>query len=921
MPQLSKKIISQYFRTECQRQLRLDLAPDNQTYRHERIAEGMPDPEPPRPGLENITQLGESWQAKKLHDLHQAFNQVMEQTHQIPAIIGDSFVHTSGQTRFRSIDLAAGLRTAQPLQFLVEAEYAISLGSAFEAALGIAPYRGQFHLNYASVRPDIIQVLPAGTFAQYVRPNGNVERLPLNDQRLQLRIIDIKLTAEPSPGYFAEVTYYAMTLAGWLIDHQLDLSFVVVPDCAIWPGSHEASRIARCIQEIQQQGRTPTFQELLSAFQLDLEPTPFEVFAFRLRRFLCTELPDVLSQPWQALSWHVDNRCKGCEYLGYPWPNRQPDPNLCIPMATQQDHLSRVAFISRGAGSALRLQQINTVTDLAQCPITDPAFDTHQILRATRTVVASRAIALQNQVAQLAPQSGTSALMPRWTDLRIYLSVDFDLGSAITFAFGIKAFWLEPRDFNDHNPNPRQQQPWLARTFIIDRRDIQAEERELLTFLDHINAILTDARNRDPNTTVQFYLWDSLQYDHLTRVIGRHLNAILANRAIQHLAWLFPPEEILPNPTMSTRTSPITLVREVVRSQLAAPIPHYYTLFEVARQYHDDHLPANIALFNVHPLFEDALSDQIPSERAHEIWSKSTTRGRYWVEQMRILGETVRKRLDALDTVTKRLEDDLHQTLGQTAPTINIGAYRYTSRVSFDGQLWYAYTKLNAALEELKVSQIRAMPPHEREARFNSARLRRRLMGQEEQAALAHLGLPARPGRRIYEMRNPSREVKLRAGDFTFALAPEREDGFLDRFFGNVTRGTALAPQEPSAQYSKMAEVTQVTVVAIDREQLLIALDPNSRFPTMLDGLEAYGVADFTRHVVLDPVHQDTFSRKLLAALQAIGNPPIAHDNPLVRRATGMTGGRGARHTAHTPPADILWRPSTVCARALWCSL
>jgi hypothetical protein len=29
MPYLSKKVISQYFRTECTRQLRLDLSPDN----------------------------------------------------------------------------------------------------------------------------------------------------------------------------------------------------------------------------------------------------------------------------------------------------------------------------------------------------------------------------------------------------------------------------------------------------------------------------------------------------------------------------------------------------------------------------------------------------------------------------------------------------------------------------------------------------------------------------------------------------------------------------------------------------------------------------------------------------------------------------------------------------------------------------
>ncbi len=274
---------------------------------------------------------------------------------------------------------------------------------------------------------------------------------------------------------------------------------------------------------------------------------------------------------------------------------------------------------------------------------------------------------------------------------------------------------------------------------------------------------------------------------------------------------------------------------------------------------------------------------------------------------MRILDETVRKRLDALDTVTKRLEDDLRQTLGQTAPTINIGSQRRADRLSFDGQLWYAYAKLNAALEELEVSQTRAMPPHEREARFKSARLKRRLTGQEEQEALDQLNLQARPGRRVYEMRRPSKEVKLRAGDFDFALAPEQEAGFLDRSYLRVTEGTTLEPEDASVRHIKMAVVTQVTVAAIDRERLLIAVDPNSRFPTMLDELEVHGLAALTRNVVLDPIHQDTFTRKLLAALQAIGNPPTARDNPLVRRATGMTDGRGARRTAHSPPADILW--------------
>jgi DNA replication ATP-dependent helicase Dna2 len=87
-----------------------------------------------------------------------------------------------------------------------------------------------------------------------------------------------------------------------------------------------------------------------------------------------------------------------------------------------------------------------------------------------------------------------------------------------------------------------------------------------------------------------------------------------------------------------------------------------------------------------------------------------------------------------------------------------------------------------------------------------------------------------------------------------------------------------------------------------------LVLDPRRRpgLPS-LEELEDAGIADFERNVVLDRTYHDYFTRKLRAALRAIGNPPEAHDNPLVRRATGQLRGRGSRRTGHTPAADLLW--------------
>ena len=842
--------------------------------------------------------------------------------------------------------LQNAIPNATPVRFLVEFEFTI--GTAFQAALGITARYAQgdtagYPILFSKVRPDIIEVVPPLTFPSGVMSDGTVFDLSANDNRRQLRVIDVKLTARASQGYFAEVAYYCMALAAWLVDQGLDSQFVVVPDGAVWPGSHEASNLVRCCRELTDQGATPTTDQLRDALQLDLEPVPFEVFAIRIRRFLQFEVPDVLSQPWRNLEWHVDSRCAHCEYLGEPRHNYTPNLDHCIPLAASCDHLSRVAFISEGARLSLIQAGVPQVSQLANRPPQDAIFDTHQALRATRTVVAGRAVSLQNNQTHIPNLSGTSAGMPRWADLHVYLSVDFDVGSAITVAFGLKAFWYEPRPPTSPLTAQQQNRAWQANALVVIDRDLATEQRELLAFLKQIHDILSWCQQQDNQTLanpllgglspqrrqfyrtkVQFYIWDSLQYEHLTRVIGRHLPAILANQNINYLAWLFPPEDLLPNPDLATRRSPITLVREVVRSLLAAPIPHHYGLIPVARVYHDQytaqqtaqHLAVNPSFvpFSIHPLFSVPLSDQIPSERAHEIWGRITT-PRHWQQQMATYQETVRKRLNALEAVTKRLETDLRSQLNYTAPIIEIGPPPREARLSVDGQLWYAFARLNAVLAELEVHQIRAMPPHERTARFRSARLAHRLTGIAEQTALSQMGLPARAGRRVYELSQGSTEVKAKVGDFAFALAPQNQSNFLDRRLASLVQNTALQGQY-SNDWNLLERATGVTIVGLDRNVRLMALDVDRRYPTLLDDLNNAAIADFNQDVMLDPVHRDFFTDKLLASLRALGNPPVAANRPLLQQAQAALGQRAlpARPRDISPTADFLWNAGSMGA-------
>jgi len=877
------------------------LSPDNDDYRHEREAAGMPDPHNPRPGLELVAQAGEEWELEKVKELQQTFGEEL--------IIAEESTNEDEEQRFHEISLAEMIETTEPYQFLVQPSYEVT--DTFVAANNL----DQLDLDYGDLRPDLIQALPPGEGREAVQPDGSMELVDDQD-RIPLRVVDIKLTAEPNASYFAEVTYYGMVLAAWLTDHGLDQSYYVTTDLAVWPGSHEGSTLVQKKREFQDQGITPNSDDLLVALEKDLESVPFSVFSSRLRTFFEKSLPQVLDEDdWENLPWHVDNRCTGCRYLGHRWVSDQ-DERYCMPMAERVDDLSRVAYVSRGASDALEGAGIETVPELAERSADDDAFDQHHTLRATRTVVSGRAESLSNHEAGIPSNAGSSAVMPRWTDLRIYVMVDFDVGSAITLSLGLKAFWLEP-----YGPAARDFQAWDEENFIVDMKDTDVERRELLNFLERIHDILSWAENRDDETSVQFYIWDQIQYKHLTRIVGRHLHYILDESGFDYLAWLFPSEEVVPDSQHASKDTPITIVSDVVRSILAAPIPHVYSLLRVAREYHPDSIDNPDAAFSVHPHFEDDFSSLVPSERAHHIWSRKS--GDYpWHEQLEDLKESVGARLRALEAVTKTLEEDLRDQLQNTAPQIDISPPDREPSIGWDGQLWMAFAKLNTALEQMEIDSARAMPPHEREARFKSALLSERLEGPERRSALEDYDLPSDGDYWVYRMESGSTETKFREGNFTLCLAPNRDTSELNHVLPYFVDDHDIAdeaplPDEGWVYYTRVEDATQVRIETIDREQARIVLEPNSDFPGLMELFEEAGIYDFSTHVSLEPMHEDFFIRKLRRTLRSIGNPDVQRDDPIVRRAVGLQSARIGKRSAHTPVADILWRADELAEQSL----
>lgn len=938
MPSLKKKALSLYLRTNCHRQLSLNLRGDP-----ERRERGMPPRQTARAGLGLVGAAGYEWQDLKVSELDLVFG--ADNVHVNPKKRGN---------RPEGLEVGEVLPKLEPFQFIVEARYDADT-QTFKEGVGIGELRDLegVPLGVGEAFPDIVQVLPPmsarpawereedgsgpAPAAQEVLPGGGVRALAEDDGRMRLRVVDIKQSAEPGAHYFAEVVYYSITLASWLVEHGWDEKFVVVAAPAVWPGSYEASEIVRARETARREGREPSPEELAQALEEDIEVAPFDVFAPRLGKFFREDLPYVLGTPWHELPWHVSYVCQGCEFLGYPWLDRNGEPTNdekhCWPEAERTGNLSRVAGLSKG-GAKLLGPVATDVEALADVPAEDGAFDASPTLRSKRTVYPNRAKSLKENETGIIPESGSDALMPKWPSLHVYLFLDYDLSSAITASFSLRAFWKEPLPYKEAG-DPSREEPkrkrWRARdeegkpagfqeVYLVDRREAEREKEELLKFLRALRKVLgfvqrqdeedvAEGRRQEPDrpnvhkrSTYQIYLWDEAQRKQLVRVVGRHLPAILGDKDLRDLAWLFPPPELLAHAEDASPRSPFTLVSDVVQNTVAVPVPHHYTLLEVAKTYR---LRPDSPAPSVHPLYREPLTDLIPGERLHEMW---THKGN-WMETVRLVEETTGKKLSALANVVAKLERDLGEVLQRSSAPPIVKVPSPIRGVTPHGKLLYEYTRLNSAMDDLDSQTTRAMPAHEREARFKSAHLLRRLEGAEKEAAHARLTasanepLPAPDGLVIYLVSPESREFNVRPPALGYALAPRGWPGFLG------THAYPLVKEIEGNFYSRgsVAEVgfTQVSVVAIDRAHDLVALKPWWNYQVGV--LEDAGELDLSEDVMLDPVHSDYLSKKVKVTLEGIGRPASAwHDEPVLT-ALGMAAPDAGQETPETPASEFLW--------------
>lgn len=990
MPHLAKRHLSQYVRRACQARLRFDLYNGSPELEVLVGPDGEPVPNPPpkrettRPGLPLLAEEGRRSEQERYEELAAIFPR-----HTSRPEPGDarSRVRPGDNTRFYRLEDVWQSLLVAPC-FLIETEYQVP--QAFRDALGLDGLVAQAlsnrpnaqALSLGNARPDVIQALPPaahGAENDQTKPvaevlaSGDTRPIRAGDERIGLRVIDCKLAAEASEAHFAEIAYYCMTLAAWLEatgdegGQPLSRRFFVRADSAVWPGRHGGSSMARLNADRRREGEDPSDEENLTAFAADLDYLPTAVFTARVRRFFQDDLVRALgAADWKTLEYHVDTRCVGCEYLGHHWGRTHEDDRAdgeqeederrlryCKPRARKTGHPSRLPGMTSGARRALARQGVGSIAEIAARDARDPVYDVHSALKGMRAVAPERARILGTRAAALVAGAGATAILPSHADIKIHVVVEFDPASGITGALGYKVdYWRGPRD--------------RGNVQIAREKSLDAERNALVAMLTDIHARLLQAQNlpwtnrdgRPKQPTAQVYFWDRIGYEHLRRVVGRHLAALVATPQLRNLAWLFPPEQVIPNPSSISLRSPVSIVAEAFRGLTAVDAPHFYSLLDCARFYHPEWVDryGRMGEFRVHGLFRDPLTDYVPVERIHELWQDEHEINARNLARLRRhqknpadyrplplphavaenLSDTIRTKLTALAAVAERLTAELRPRLEASAPVLGpiVRGRGAESGISADGLVWLEHRRLQAAADRFENDMLRAMTSEQREAKFECARLTRALGGEDREAALQVLGLQD-PGttRLVFEMSAGSRDVKMKEGmgwsllteallPFQYATLSEIADPgreWAHMVPHGLRRLLGEAPHKP------LFEATKVNVAGLDRSRRLVAVDADA-WPQV--GGEPFLLAAL-RHgfmalpletglpeegwAALDRVVTDFATGRIEAALRGVENPPLANTRPrvglqLLPSILGpTTGPRGPRRTQPNAAERFLW--------------
>lgn len=870
MAKLDKGTLALTFKFDCDRFLRFRLASDE-----EKDTLGVSAETYKRPGIELIKAAGRRWEADKYQDLIDTSDDG-----KVVFLLEDKVDDLLGRKPFKKIqNLFDILRQQEPPQAIIEAEFTVPTN----ITPGLQKAYDDFGLDQVRVRPDILWIRPGGTGAPLIG-NGTVPEY-------EIHIIDVKMAAEPSLRHFTEVTYYALALATAIQQEGLSGRYAVSAEGTIWPGSHDINTFRNLVQLYQAKGAADPVSEALSE---TLIRVPYEVYEVHVKQFFEDRLLRVLQTDMEDASWHVGPKCQLCDYVRY-----------CRDKASECDHLSRLAWLNQGQAELLRSNGITTTAELTEAVTTEDdrwqsVIDSSHQLRADGPALATRARSL-TEGAPLPVDGRRSAMIPAWTDQSIFITIHFDPGSGISFALGAARLYFP------HGRKPGDPPVTDEKIFIVDRVDAMNPETErerlkefatvVSEWLDEVSTVNTGLPARD-RLSSHIFFWDMLEVRQLKRMFERHMQNPDVIELIEVLTRFFPPDSLLPDPD-AFKSQPGTIVKEVLRMLVGLPVAHDYSLFDAANSFfpnvREDGTPYK---FDLPFGFATPMSDQIPFERAYELWqdkifvrhfnklhSKDPSKWRRYTRDELYDGikRATKVHLQALQHIVRRLRENYKDRLVMKKSGFSAARSSQAS-VPEAARSLIAFEKLNVACQEMENRNTRSLPVDEREARFFSIR-GLTLKPQAEADPIIDEIKFANPQYQhetlyVFDFSPTSRDSRIKEGEFTVALSNENEYVDLDepwrRRLGLGFQGAEELLGEHGLTERWMTNksigaLLQVEVIRLEamQDNPYVVLKPGHQ--GLFQFAVARGLVALDSPLVLDPMYRDFSSDRIEKALRSVG--------------------------------------------------
>lgn len=870
MAKLDKGTLALTFKFDCDRFLRFRLASDA-----EKDSLGVSAETYKRPGIELIKAAGRRWEADKYQDLIDTSDDG-----KVVFLLEDKVDDLLGRKPFKKIqNLFDILRQQEPPQAIIEAEFTVPTN----ITPGLQKAYDDFGLDQVRVRPDILWIRPGGTGAPLIG-NGTVPKY-------EIHIIDVKMAAEPSLRHFTEVTYYALALATAIQQEGLGGRYAVSAEGTIWPGSHGINAFRNLVQLYQAKGAADPVSEALSE---TLIRVPYEVYEVHVKQFFEDRLLRVLQTDMEDASWHVGPKCQLCDYVRY-----------CRDKASECDHLSRLAWLNQGQAELLRSNGITTTAELTEAVTTaddrwQSVIDSSHQLRADGPALATRARSL-TEGAPLPVDGRCSAMIPAWTDQSIFITIHFDPGSGISFALGAARLYFP------HGRKPGDPPVTDEKIFIVDRVDAMNPETErerlkefatvVSEWLEEVSTVNTGLPARD-RLSSHIFFWDMLEVRQLKRMFERHMQNPDVIELIEVLTRFFPPDSLLPDPD-AFKSQPGTIVKEVLRMLVGLPVAHDYSLFDAANSFfpnvREDGTPY---MFDLPFGFATPMSDQIPFERAYELWQDKIfvrhfnklhpTDPSKWRRYTRDelydgIKRATKVHLQALQHIVRRLRENYKDRLVLKKSGFSAARSSQAS-VPEAARSLIAFEKLNVACQEMENRNTRSLPVDEREARFFSIR-GLTLKPQAEADPIIDEIKFANPQYQhetlyVFDFSPTSRDSRIKEGEFTVALSNENEYVDLDEPW---RRRLGLGFQEAEELLGEhglterwmtnksIGALLQVEVIRLEamQDNPYVVLKPGHQ--GLFQFAVAQGLVALDSPLVLDPMYRDFSSDRIEKALRSVG--------------------------------------------------